>query len=134
MIKVIKDIVEAIFTILLWITMGILVFGVYLYVTEQKEKKEQLAAAEYAAERAWKDPLINNCKNGVRARADPGTLSFRNPGDPFSRHVSDTIQKTDSGYLYVMLASDATTRNGPITFHCYTNQQGQVVRLVDRGR
>jgi hypothetical protein len=104
--------------------------GLFLFARDRSEKAEKQQAAYYAEERAWKDPIIHNCENAVRSMADTSSLQF---GDRFGRGP-ETIDKTDSGYLYYVTASDATTGNTPITILCYTNRQGQVVRVVPKAQ
>jgi len=62
--------------------------------------------------------------------ADTGTLKFGGIFGP----GRENIDKTDSGYLYYVTASDASTGNTPITILCYTNRQGQVVRVVPKAQ
>ena len=99
--------------------------ALFLFVREQYEKAEKQRAAEYAAERAWRDQIVRNCENAVRSMSDASTLKF---GDLFG----ENIEITDSGYLYYVTASDASTGNTPITVLCYTNRQGTVLRVVPR--
>ena len=115
-----------------------LAIALFIFAKEQNEKTRKQKAADYAAERAWKDPIVRNCENAVRSMADPGTLTFADPGTPTLGGMLGTgleyINQTDSGYLYYFRASDASTGNTPISILCYTNRQGQVVRIVPKAQ
>ena len=114
---------------ILGVAVGAAIIALFLFVREQYEKAEKQRAAEYAAEyaaeRAWRDQIVRNCENAVRSMSDASTLKF---GDLFG----ENIERTDSGYLYYVTASDASTGNTPITVLCYTNRQGTVLRVVPR--
>ena len=116
MINAIKNILAVVF---------VAAIPLFLFVREQNEKAEKQRAAEYAAERAWRDQIVRNCENAVRSMSDASTLKF---GGLFG----ENIERTDSGYLYYVTASDASTGNTPITVLCYTNRQGTVLRVVPR--
>lgn len=120
MIETIKNI----FTIIIFAAIAL-----FFYVKSVNEKQEKQREAEYAAERSWKDPLIQNCENSVRGIADAQSISFFK-----NIFESYRIEKTDSGYLYRVEASDATMANKTVTMLCYTNRNGKVVRLVPQDR
>lgn len=117
---------------ILGVAVGAAIIALFLFVREQYEKAEKQRAAEYAAEyaaeRAWRDQIVRNCENAVRSMSDASTLKF---GDVFGVR-RENIEITDSGYLYYVTASDASTGDTPITVLCYTNRQGTVLRVVPR--
>ena len=119
MINAIKNILAVVF---------VAAIPLFLFVREQNEKAEKQRAAEYAAERAWRDQIVRNCENAVRSMSDASTLKF---GDRFGV-LRENIEITDRGYLYYVTASDASTGNTSITLLCYTNRQGTVLRVVPR--
>lgn len=119
------DVIKNIFAVML-----VGAIALFIYAKGENEKQEKQRAADYAAERAWKDPLIRNCENAVRKMADAGTLKF---GGMMGLDT-ENIDKTDNGYLYYLQASDATTGNKPISMLCYTDRNGQVIRVVPRNQ
>jgi len=130
-------VINAIKIIFMVIVVGAIALS--LFAKNQHEKREKERAIEgdirYAAERAWKDPLVRNCENAVRRISDPGTLKFGVTSRFFnSNRDTETIDKTDSGYLYYIKASDATTGNTPITMLCYTDRNGSVLRVVPQNQ
>lgn len=106
------------------VAMTVLAFFIYA-IGENKKQDNERQVAE-AAEMAWKEPIINNCENAVRAISDAQTLKL---GGMFGGRSFDVV-KTDRGYLYRVQASDATTANKTATMLCYTDMNGQVVRVV----
>jgi hypothetical protein len=120
--------IEAIKNIFAVIVVGAI--ALFFFAKSANEEREKQHEADYAAEMAWKDPLIQNCENAVRGIADAQTIKF---GNLFGEKSFD-IDKTDSGYLYRVQASDATTANQIVTVLCYTNKNGQVIRVVPQGR
>jgi hypothetical protein len=121
-------VIETIKNVLLVIVVGAIVL--FFYGKSVREKEDKQRAEDYVAERAWKDPLIRNCENAVRRIADSGTLRF---GEVFGLR-GERIENTDSGYLYYLSASDATTANTPVSMLCYTDRNGQVIRVVPQGK
>ncbi len=113
------------------------VIGLWAKFNQYEKEEERQRKAEYekvnaeiAAEMAWKTPVINNCTNAVRAKSDQATLKFDNLYFRNGYNSLGNIEKTDAGYLYHMRVSDASTGNVAINTLCYTNLQGQVVRVV----
>ena len=106
----------------------VLVIAIGLFIRNGNEKQEKKLESDYAAERAWKGPLVNNCENAVRKMADGATLKF---GGVLGSDA-EIIDKTDSGYIYYLRASDSTSGNVPVSLLCYTDHNGQVIRVVPR--
>ena len=113
----------------------LVVLGLVLYYAQIiNDKRNIRSAARYAAERAWQDPIVNNCKNAVRGMFDAQTLMFGNQNKNVIPDVApnELFTKTENGYLYYVNASDATTGN--VNIACYTNSNGKVVRIVPPAR
>lgn len=104
--------------------------AMFFYAKAENEKQAKQQAADFDAEMAWKEPIIKNCENAVRRISDADTLKLGNMFGSQSLYVD----KTDSGYLYRVQASDATTANKTVTMLCYTDRSGHVVRVVPQDR
>lgn len=104
----------------------IAVAAFFVYAIGENKKQDHERQVAEAAEMAWKEPIINNCENAVRAMSDAQTLKL---GNMFGGR-SLSVNKTDSGFLYRVDASDATTANKTVTMLCYTDRNSKVIRVV----
>jgi hypothetical protein len=117
--------------ILAFVGVVIAVIFAYAKVTNDMEavKNFNEISDRMDAQRQREAPIISNCESAVRGVSDRQTIRFHAHPIGTPSHVL----KTDSGFLYHVVASDATTSLGPTTVLCYTNSDGQVIRIVPRG-
>jgi len=94
---------------------------------EKREKESALRASEDALVKAGENKIIESCKAAVREKSDAQTIKFHYV-------YGEQVDITDSGFLYRVKVSDASTEPGTITMLCYTKVGGQVVRLVPENR
>lgn len=94
---------------------------------EKREKESALRAADDALVKAGENKIIESCKTAVRQKADAQTIKFHYV-------YGQQVDMTDTGFLYRVKVSDASTEPGTITMLCYTKSDGQVVRVVPENR
>ena len=100
-------------------------FGVYDYFQTKSRQEWNAWTDKVNKEKmAWQEPIVENCKNAVRAIADKNTLRFE------SYYSDYDFQNTEGGYSFRISAADATSNNQFVTFTCYTDKAGKVFDLV----